>query len=255
MTNNNDDAPQHFYVKRHDLRPKEFSSNPCLDEYREWEWWIAPSEVAPRPNNWAEVIAEELSDEDFYYRILDNIVSNELPDEKIHQNYDPALIIQYFCMCHEWGVYPPPWIMNDLNKRFSQYLTEKANGSDKHLGEYFGESGEGTRKPFFKEHKLSNMLEPIMIDIDRFRAWFGLSIKDATAIAAQHPKLVEKGDAGFSTVEKKYKERQKRSPFKESMANFEKNPPSRELKVRLVKRYPKEAFDVHRAIFQEYLKD
>lgn len=248
--------PKAFYTKRYDLRPEEFSPEVEFDQYDKWAWWISSSDLSRRRGDViVECFDNGLSDEEMEILLNDECALYYLPVEEENEGVGPAELISLFCLCHRRGVYPPPWLMNNLYKKFNQYLREKLDGSDKLLDEIFAGNGKGLSRTYFKQAANGPIWDTAMHDLNRFRIWFGLTIKDATAIVAQYKKLGMKEDQGFSTVEKKYKEFNKIDPFERHKDFYKKHPPSRRLKVRVVKRYPKDTFIPHWPIFREYWED
>lgn len=158
------------YVKRPDLRPEEIPSfEVCSDQDAEsWIWHIEGNDLFNELGcDHGEIFSVDLP---IY------------PD--IHGIPDPIKIAAFFCACHEWRVYPPAWIMDDLYRRFSEYLEENGAGNPKRLGEFFGEPATGTRRPKFKELVFGPMMETACGDVDRLEHWVGVSTKDALDIVA-----------------------------------------------------------------------
>lgn len=259
MTDIVEDSPKYpkaFFTKRHDMWPEEFSSEEEFDNYNKWKWWITSEELSrSRREIFVEVWKNGLSQEQLNNMLSQEISIYYLPVEEENNQAGPATIMDLFCLCHSRGVYPPPWLMNDLYQKFAKYMTEKLNGSDILLDEVFAGKSKSLSKPAFKQIAIYPAWETAISDIHLFRIWFGLSIKDATAIVIQYPKLGLKKDNGFATAEKKYKKYCKISPIDRHEAWFREYPPRRDFKLRLVKRYPKEAFLPHWPIFQEYCED
>lgn len=238
-TEKNDTPSTSIYVKRPDLRQNE-NIEPCKD----WKWWITPHDL----------YENELSSYNKHA-----IYYNNSNFEVIITNSDPSEIIDYFCDCHKWGVYPPPWVMNYFFKQFSQYSGDKLAGKHKRFGQYFGETADGDRSNYFAKKRFAPVMRQAMRDIDCFRIWFGLTLNDSIALVVQYLETIDTSNTshrfqkGFSSVEKCYKAyRKKDHSYK---YYFRKNPPSRDDKVKMVQRYPKDAFNVHRAKFNEYLND
>lgn len=248
-----------YHVKRPDLRRDEIKK-----QGQSWHWWIENKDfvkeikshevtaaVIPGFHNLSE--GQDPAPSDFFAAILP-----VLPDMLGHQ--DPAMILSFFCDCHRHKVYPPPWIMNELHDRFSRYLSDKLAGSDKRLGEYFGEKGEAARKPFFRNLALSPLMETAMRDIDRFQVWFGLTETTSIDFVVRYletinnkKKFTHRFDKGVSAIKSAYSLHGKKNPLEEFRKNANNFPPSFADKRNMVRRYPKDVFDRFRVIFSDYL--
>lgn len=249
-------------VKRPDLRLDEVTENGI-----NWQWWMTNKEYGDELKNDQNNSVIPLS----VFPSLSGINEPSFYDlrkvmlpylQKFTGEQDPAITMALFCECHRYRVYPPPWLLNDLYKRFSSYLADKLNGGDKRLGEYFGESEEGARNSYFSKMAFASTMETAMQDINRFRIWFGLRKDDAIDLVAQYLQTVEDNNKtthrfhkGFSAIAKEYKLWSKKHTLRHFKLRAEHHPPSRDDKVKMVQRYPKDAFDVHRAKFNEYLND
>lgn len=164
MNKENEKQPAICYVKRPDLRPEE-----SLNE--------APQGGAYNVecrNLFAELGCS-----------LHEIHALGLPHyPAVHGKPDPIKIIAFFCACHEWRVYPPAWIMDDLYQRFSKYLDENSEGWARRLGEFFGEPANSARRPKFRELVLAPMVETACFDVDRLMHWHGVPQNEAIDIVA-----------------------------------------------------------------------
>lgn len=55
------------------------------------------------------------------------------------EGIDPFVLLEFFCDCQLYKVYPPGWIMDALADIFRSYVVARKKGIGKKLGEYFGE--------------------------------------------------------------------------------------------------------------------
>lgn len=187
-----------LYVKRPDLRPAELPTEGTPEEFDarlpSWQWWISSSDLYTNElkSNHEEFLALALP---------------EYPD--ISGTPDPAKIIAYFCACHDWGVYPPAWIMNDLYKRFSGYLDDNMQGKFRGLGEYFGEPAKGTRSGTFRKFQLEPAMETACMNVDRLEHWCNRPLNKALDIVAlQLEEAQERAPEAFKVDPKKRKGRE-----------------------------------------------
>lgn len=290
MDNNNEDEPlyiEDYYVKRPDLRPNEISPESDFDQCSDWQWWITAEDLYEnelKTNHEdpcstdlevnvvgtrrltlpvQEVFTGHVIREDGSYDPNDpreefspDRIASVLPAAEFFTEEDPACIIEYFCKCHEWGVYPPPWIMNHIYKQFSQYLDDKLRGRHKRFGQYFGESAAGDRRNYFGKMAFLKIMSDAMLDIHHFRLWFGVNKEAAIDLATQYLKTynnptTHRFNKGYPAVEKHYNSWQKIYELKNLKEYFDRYPPSRPDKMRLVRRYPREALDAY-PVFKEY---
>ena len=86
---------------------------------------------------------------------------------------DPIQLIEFFCDCHKMKVYPPRWVMDELFKRFSDYLNENYQGKGRRLGEYFGEPAGGGRSGYFRREVQAGNMEVYCANVHRLVSWFG----------------------------------------------------------------------------------
>lgn len=199
--NKHDNFPPHPFlnVKRPDLRPDELPTEASPEELSAWKWWIQENELY-------DEIPEDIHPLERIQALDLNIY------QEIHGTPDPSKILALFCFCHENSVYPPAWIMNELYKRFDEYLKGNSSGKKKRrLGEYFGEPARGDRSAFFRQEAIKPVMDSALTAVDRLRFCFDLSREDAISIAARRFELVtnktshrfEKGEAA---LEKAYRE-------------------------------------------------
>lgn len=97
---------------------------------------------------------------------------------------EPINIIQAFVMCARYRVYPPPWVMNDLYERFSNYINSNKKGENKGLGEFFGEKKNSARKVYFNKIKYQMLKDTLCMSVDKLVIFFGISESDAIKIVA-----------------------------------------------------------------------
>lgn len=112
-----------------------------------WQWFIHAPSILDDP--WqAQEVAGELP------RVSE--LSEPQRTGKIPEN--PIDIIRLFCACHEWGIYPPGWIMDDLYQRFSGYMADNLGGEkfDAGIGNYFDETN---RRGKFRDFALESSVK------------------------------------------------------------------------------------------------
>ena len=159
-------------IKRPDLWPDELPEHITPDDLDDWKYWLGGLDIV-----------NDVSGRGF--GLVEASIASQLPnypDE--HGIPDPEKIISYFCDCHEWGVYPPKWIMNELYQRFGSYLEDNMSGKSlRRLGEYFGESSLGKRSAYFRQKAVQPVMESLCIIVDRFRHGFRLGVDASIGIA------------------------------------------------------------------------
>lgn len=187
-----------LFVKRPDLRLQELSDEATPEDLAAWKWWLQDMEL----------YEGELAD----LPIEDRITALGLTTFKVvHGAPDPARILAFFCLCHEWRIYPPAWIMDELYSRFKGYLSDNLTGKNKRrLGEFFGEPARGDRSPFFKNQAFKSVMESTLIAVDRLRYRFNFPKEQALGIASRRFELIvnETGhrfQKGEAALEKAYR--------------------------------------------------
>lgn len=249
MTEHEEDFPPFpfIYVKRPDLRPNEMQDPASPEELNSWSWWIQDFDL----------YQNELEGID----PLTRINALDLPCyQQIHGKADPAKILALFCLCHEWRVYPPSWIMNELYSRFDEYLKDNGTGKKKRsLGLYFGENERGARPAFFRQEAVRGVMETALIAVDRLRYQFNLPKDQAIGLAARlfetvENKTVHKFQKGEAALEKAYREWIKGSHYQEWIERFVKNPIAEETKNGFLRSFPPGTFTGYPEI-EKLLKD
>lgn len=234
------------YVKRPDLRPSEIDTlvGVAMEDLQSWQWWIHSSRL----------YEDELGSDPKEISALLIPVHKEilgLPD--------PIRIINYFCECHEMGVYPPAWVMNDLYERFSAYLSDGLKGKKNRLGEYFGEPKRGTRSGAFCDIVKKPIIGRAVLDVEQFYGWFGIHKNVAYDLVAQYLAAVEnKTDhriqIGYAAIEAAYKNDEGLEYYRKL---WREKPPTREDKEAMLQRYSRESLDPYLnkyPILKEYIK-
>lgn len=126
------------FVKRPDRHLADISVELEDEGLMSWQWFIHALSILDGP--WPAQGVSELSEPQRTGKIPEN----------------PIDIIRLFCACHEWGIYPPGWIMDDLYQRFSGYMTDNLRGKcDAGIGNYFDETNRrGKFRDFALEPKV-----------------------------------------------------------------------------------------------------
>lgn len=225
------------YIKRPDLRSDEFPLMETVEDEREkWNLIISDLEL------YKELISKgnDLLD---VCSCLDLTIYPEIHGGIGH----PVDLLALFCSCHDWGVYPPSWVMNELYQRFCQYLKGNLSGTDKRrLGEFFGEPPTGRQSPYFKQRAFSDVMQSAMIAIDRLRFVHNISKDDAIGIVARRMEIVKNNTShkfhkGEAAIEKAYKSWGKE--ISERLRNrWEESPPDQENTLAFLKTFPSESF-------------
>lgn len=229
------DLPVHplLYVKRPDLRVDELSETPSPDELATWQWWITGMQLFER----------ELEGP-----IQERIGALDLSMyQHIHGTPDPAKILAFFCLCHEWRIYPPAWIMNELYTRLNEYLRDNVSGKKKSLGEYFGESVGGVRGPYFRQQAFKGVMQSAFVAIDRLRYSFNFSKEQALGIVSRRLEFVVnktsfRFDKGEAALEKEYREWCKNVHCQEWLEQFENISLTDEENKEFLRSFPPDSF-------------
>jgi hypothetical protein len=185
-------APAVGFVKRPDLDGYCCSSSP-----ENWKWWITALELEIRDNS-ENRVSEALEMADYL--------------ELINSTPDPLTLIEFFCKCHEWKVYPPGWVMDDLYNRFSEYLTDNYSGKARKLGEYFGEPSRGNRSAHFRQKAMEWPIISACMAVDRLHHCYRIPKTKARELAnyrmqSLHPVGIfrEKGIEGLTKSYSKWR--------------------------------------------------
>lgn len=231
------ELPPHplFYVKRPDLRMDELPDMAGNEELADWRWFIED----------LELYETELQEEPDLERI--NALSLPLY-QHIQGTPDPAKILAFFCLCHEWRVYPPAWIMNELYSRFNEYLNDNGDGKKKRrLGEYFGEPARGNRSAFFRNEAFKGVMQNACTAVDRLRFCFNLTKEESLGIVSQWLESVanktsfrfEKGEAA---LEKEYRKWCKSVHCERWIKYFTDDSPTSEGNIEFLRSFPSGSF-------------
>lgn len=145
------------YFKRADLRQDEegspYNEDTVSDDDRhKWKYWI-----------------DNLSLHDEQDRFSAMVISDYL---QVMGPADPIKIIEFFCACHEMKVYPPEWVMNEIYRRFNDYLDENYQGKGRGLGEHFDEPARGKRPGYFKQRTQERIMDIACANVHRLITWF-----------------------------------------------------------------------------------
>lgn len=234
---NDEELPVHplLYMKRPDLRLNELRDGADLEELSSWKWWITTMEL----------YKGELQEQP----ILESINALDLPlYQHIHGTPDPVKIIAFFCLCHERGVYPPAWIMNELYTRFEEYMKDNSSGEKKRrLGEYFGEPARGDRSPFFRQQAFKEVMESALIAVDRLRFCFGLSKEQALGIVSLRLESVVnttsfRFNKGEAALEKAYREWSKKVHCHDWLERFKNRTFTDKENLEFLRSFPPDSF-------------
>lgn len=126
------------FVKRPDRHLADISVELEDEGLMSWQWWIS--------------LFDLVESDDYHPRRDIRARSLLYPD-------DPTAldVIHCFLACHELGVYPPGWIMDDLYQRFYGYMTDNLRGKlDAGIGNYFDEAN---RRGKFRDFALESSVK------------------------------------------------------------------------------------------------
>lgn len=236
------------YIKRPDLRPEELPGRATPEQLAAWRYWIEGLDLHT-----------DLKDSGL--DPLEAITALDLTEyPHIHGKPDPVKIISFFCACHEWKVYPPAWIMDELYQRFNAYLIGNGTGKDRRrLGEFFGEPARGNRGPWFRQQAFAPVMQNMCTAIDRLRYVFNLSIDNAVGIVATHlddvvNKTGHRFDKGEAALAKYYKNEWGAEMSLQQKQMFADRPPTYEQNKTFLRQFNEDALAPYPHL-KTYLKD
>lgn len=219
----------HGYLKRLDLRFNKAPDEPV-------QWLISNNELCNEIDDFEEeMLVKKLFN---YKEMTTNENSIFIHDCKL----DSLEIIDYFCKCHHWGVYPPAWLMDEITSRFANYLADNLKGKTRRLGEYFGEPANGNCRGKFREAASPDM-RFVCLYVDKLEYWFSRPLNKALDIVAvYYEKLykeklrgwnVKKG-AGRESIRKAHQKSRRYGTTRYMIKIWEKHPPTTESRINLL---------------------